>query len=58
MSWGVWVTGAGGWLSMFHTDQAFRTSPVSGSASKLTRIQATVRFAPPTGMVNSTRQIR
>lgn len=56
--WGATVTGAGGWLSMFHTAQALSTSPVSGSASKVTRIQATVRSPSSEGRVKKMRQHR
>ena len=58
MPFGASATGAGGWLSMFQTAHAFRTRPVSGSASKVSRIQAMVRFHSPEGRVKSTRQTR
>ncbi|CAH0326351.1 hypothetical protein SRABI128_05288 [Microbacterium sp. Bi128] len=58
MPFGASVTGAGGWLSMFHTDHAFRMRPASGKASKVTRIQAMARFHSPDGIVNRTRHVR
>ena len=58
MPFGASVTGAGGRLSMFHTDHAWRMRPISGKASKATSIQATIRFHSPDGIVNRTRHVR
>src|SRR5436853_7657044 len=46
----------GAWPSMFHNVTALTTSPMSGSASKVTSANAIDRFHPPTGSVKAIRQ--